>query len=294
MVDVEHVDLKHDNYAASITNVGAMLRTLTHRERPLVVGFRRDEASPAFRGAVLAPWPNRIPGGHYTFKGTAHQLPITEPKRGSAIHGLVWWRTWRVMSRTGDRVDLGYALKPNPGYPFHLDLTVSYALDDVGLHWTVSATNTGRDAAPYGCGPHPYLTPGEGRADDWSLELPAATVRDGSATRPVADTALDFSSARPLASTILDHTFTSLISDGDGRVRARLASSHGAVTCTWNANECPWVQVYTYDYAERPDKRSGVAIEPMTCPPDAFNSGIDLIVLEPGASHRTTWTISAT
>ena len=48
--------------------------------------------------------------------------------------------------------------------------------------------------------------------------------------------------------------------------------------------------VYTADQVTRPERRrTAVAIEPMTCPPDALRTGVDLIELRPGASWRGTW-----
>ncbi|HWU31187.1 MAG TPA: galactose mutarotase, partial [Microbacterium sp.] len=60
----------------------------------------------------------------------------------------------------------------------------------------------------------------------------------------------------------------------------------------WDAG-CPWVQVHTADLPDPAASRRGLAVEPMTCPPDAFNSGTDLIVLEPGAAHTAGWSIRA-
>ena len=48
--------------------------------------------------------------------------------------------------------------------------------------------------------------------------------------------------------------------------------------------DTPWVQVYSGEQVSR----RGVAIEPMTCPPDAFNSHTDLVALEPGQTHSMT------
>ena len=55
---------------------------------------------------------------------------------------------------------LEHDLHPQPGYPFRLALTIEYALTDEGLSVSTTATNTGPDPCPYGCGFHPYLTLG--------------------------------------------------------------------------------------------------------------------------------------
>ena len=62
-----------------------------------------------------------------------------------------------------------------------------------------------------------------------------------------------------------------------------------AVTVWADAEAYPWLQVFTGDSLPEPLRRtSGVAVEPMTCPPDAFRSGQDLVVLAPGRSSRAT------
>jgi aldose 1-epimerase len=53
------------------------------------------------------------------------------------------------------------------------------------------------------------------------------------------------------------------------------------------------VQVHTGDRPEPADHRRGLAVEPMTCPPDAFTSGVDLVHLGPGESHEASWSIAA-
>lgn len=295
------VELRHGPYSAVVTEVGATLRELRHDGRPLVVAFGADEIRPNYRGAVLAPWPNRITDGRYTFAGEERQLPLTEPARGNALHGLAGWVRWSVLSQTADTAELGHSLVPFTAYPHPLDLRVRYVLDDAGLHWTVAATNTGTGPAPYGTAPHPYLVAGDGKVNDWSLELPAseylAVTEDRLlplAVEPVEQAGFDFRSPRDLGDIFIDHAFTGLAAGDDGLARAFVrAAGGGGVVCSWNPVECPWVQIHTADRPGESGDRIGLAVEPMTCPPDAFNSGTDLVVLEPGQTHETTWTISA-
>lgn len=295
------VELRHGAYSAVVTEVGATLRELHHDDRPLVVGFDADTIRPNYRGAVLAPWPNRVTDGTYTFEGQERRLPLTEPDRGNALHGLVGWVRWDVLSQDGAEATFRHSLVPFPAYPHPLDLRVRYLLDDDGLHWTVSATNTGDGPAPYGTGPHPYLVAGAGRVDDWSLELPAAEYLKVTPDRlipvgvePVETAGFDFRSSRQLGDIFIDHAFTGLTADAGGVavVRVRADDGHG-VLCSWNTAECPWVQIHTADRPGESGDRIGLAVEPMTCPPDAFNSGTDLVVLAPGQTHETTWTIAA-
>ena len=298
-----HFGLTAGAYHATIASVGASLRTLEHHGRPLIVPFDADEVRPAFRGATLAPWPNRVVDGRYTFAGAQQQLPLTEPARGHALHGLAVWLDFAAVDRTGSSVTMVATIEAQDGYPHRVDVTVGYELDDHGLHTTVTGTNTGTSAAPWGTGPHPYLVAGDGRLDEWTLGLPADTVLTVTADRLIPQSladvatetagALDFREPRRIADTFIDHAFTGLRRDTDGRTSVSLRAPEGTgVEMTWDT-ACPWVQIHTADRDIPSLNRLGLAVEPMTCPPDAFNSGTDLTVLEPGASAAASWTVRA-
>lgn len=296
------IDLKHGPYTASIATVGASLRTLQFQGRDLVFPYAADEVRPAYRGAILAPWPNRVSDGRYSFNGVRHQLNLTEPRRGHALHGLLVWQDWSIDSTTSSSVTLSCTLVAQQGYPFPLHLQAIYTVDDNGLNTAVTAVNIGPGAAPYGVAAHPYLVAGEGTVDDWALELPAQKVLQVTAERLIptglADVGgpgveeYDFRQARPVGSVHIDHAFTGLIRDTAGQATLRLTRSDSTGTAMIWGEECPWVQIHTADAPEA-GARHGLAVEPMTCPPDAFNSNIDLNVLQPGETHTARWTIQA-
>ena len=297
------IDLAHGDYRSSVASVGASLRSLTFQGRELVVPFGADEVRPAFRGATLVPWPNRIVDGSYTFDGVQQQVALTEPARGNALHGLGGWLDYRVVDRGDDFVELATTIQAQQGYPHRLDITVLFRLDDEGLTTVVSARNTGGNAAPFGTGPHPYLVAGDGTVDDWTLTLPASSVLTVTADRlaPVALAdvsteqagAFDFRAPRAIADVFIDHAFTGLQRDADGvaSVELRADDGHG-VAMRWDA-ACPWVQIHTADQPDPAISRLGLAVEPMTCPPDAFNSATDLIVLQPDETTSASWRIQA-
>ncbi|MBO0979660.1 aldose 1-epimerase family protein [Microbacterium sp. SD291] len=288
-------------YEAVIASVGASLRSLTVDGRDLVVPFDADEVRPGYRGTTLAPWPNRIVDGRYSFGGAEHQLPLTEPARGQALHGLLSWAEFSDRLVEDDRVVLAAVIEPQTGYPFRVEVETEYRLDAGGLTQTVTARNIGADAAPWGTGPHPYLVAGAGGVDAWTLRLPASEVLTVTPDRlsPIVVEPLsehpewDFRTARTIGDVFIDHAFTGFART-DGIAEVRLTAGDGTgVAMTWD-ERCPWVQVHT---ADNPGidgiHRIGLAVEPMTCPPDAFNSGTDLVVLAPGDAHAASWTIRA-
>jgi aldose 1-epimerase len=266
---------------AVVTEVGAGLRSWRVGGRELLDTFAVSEAGDGYRGKLLAPWPNRLRGGRYTFEGVEHRTPVTEPETSSALHGLVLWVNWRPVRRETHRVRLSYVLHPQPGYPFTLGLEVEYALLADGLAVSLRATNLGAARAPFGAGFHPYLTFGEQRIDDCVLELPAAG---------------DFQRARPIGSLALDTCFEALDRDADGTARVRLAAPDTGHSVTlWMDEGFRYVQVYTADTVPDPARRrGGIALEPMTCAPDAFNSGEGLVVIAPGESYAARWGLTAT
>lgn len=298
------IPLQYDDFAAVITEVGAGLRELTWRGRPLVIGFAEDETPDAYQGAILAPWPNRIADGQYWFGGESHQLDLSEPERLNALHGLVNWAAWDIeqVSAAGasdmSRVRLTHRLWPKPGYPHVLDLVVDYRLTDDGLTLGLTATNAGDSPAPYGGSFHPYLVAGSGDADSWSVQSPAGSYLTVDPNRllprgiaPLAE--FDFREPMPLGGLEIDHAFTDIAFDDAGLAALTLTDDAGqGVRMTWD-RRCPWLQLCIPGKRRADLHRKALAVEPMTCPPDAFNSEVDLIVLEPGESHSFELTIGA-
>ncbi|MFI6318467.1 aldose 1-epimerase family protein [Nonomuraea sp. NPDC050556] len=278
--------LEAGGYTAEVSPRGAALRLLRHGSRDLVTTWEDSGGPiPYYAGAILAPWPNRVGGARYTFGGVPYELEVTEPERGHALHGLVSAAEWRVVEHLAVEDDhafvrLAHTVAPAPGYPFTLELQVKHHLDASGLTTTVTARNTGQEAAPYGVGPHPWLLP-----DADELEIPASQVLLADAAMlpaelvDVAGTPYDFRKPRAVGRTAIDHAFTGL-SAGE--------ASAGGVRVSWDPAVLPWVQVCVGEQVGY----HGLAIEPMTCPPDAFNSGTDLVVLQPGDEHAASWTIS--
>jgi aldose 1-epimerase len=253
---------------------------------------------PRYRGAAIAPWPNRIVDGRYRFDGTEHRLPLTEPERQHALHGLVSWTRFTAVQEDARCATWAHDLVAQTGYPWSLELRVTHELSDEGLTTSVHATNLSDTPAPYGVASHPYLRVGDAPLDGCLLTLPADRVLQVTPDRlipqaltDVDNTSFDFRAPRVVGRTEMDHAFTGL-TERAAQVELR-APDGRAVRCSWDAAVLPWLQVHTADVPGDPDHRAGLAVEPMTCPPDAFNSGTDLIVLEPGASHTASWTISA-
>lgn len=293
-------ELSFGDYRASIASVGASLRALTFAGRDLVRGFGADELRPAYRGVLLAPWPNRVIDARYEWEGQTHQLAVSEPARGHALHGLVVWHDFAAIAVSETAVTLTTTIVPQAGYPHRVRVAVTYRLDADGLHTEVDAENLGPGIAPFGWGSHSYLVAPGDRVDQWHLDLPAATVQEVTPDRliptglaPVAETGFDFRDPRQITTTEIDHAFTDLAfttvaGDTAEYTRVRLVDAAGVgAEMTWDAR-CPWVQIHTADLPDAELSRRCLAVEPMTCPPGAFNDGTDVLALRPG-QHSTGW-----
>ncbi|KUJ65575.1 hypothetical protein ACZ90_46560 [Streptomyces albus subsp. albus] len=261
--------------------------------------LRAEDRITGGRGQILVPWPNRVSGGRYRWGGEDLQLPLSEPEHGNAIHGLLRWTSWQVTESGGPRVALQTSLWPQPGYPFHLRVRADYALGDAGLEVTVTTWNGSGNIAPYGVGQHPYLTIGTATVDEALLTVPAETwLRTDESGLPVAEepvsgTPYDFRTARAIGGERLDTPFGSLQRDARGRTVVRLAhpsGDHG--TDLWLGEGTNYLQIYTGDTLPEPERHRAVAIEPMSCPPNAFATGASVVSLEPGEQHTMRWGIS--
>lgn len=290
-----NVDLEYADYRATVVEVGAGLRTLTKAGADLVAGYGEDEMCSGGRGQILLPWPNRIADGRYEFALKKWQLPLTEPGRRNASHGLTRWANWTLAEQTPSRARWTYVLHPQPGYRGLLELSVDYQLSDLGLRVETTATNIGRRAAPYGAGAHPYLTVGR-PIDDCELTLPAATrcpstVRGlPGAPEPVRAGGFDFRRPRVIGAAVFDDVFGDL-DHAEGAATAELRDPDSGRSATiWVDDAYRWVQVFSGE-GQGALARQALAVEPMTCPANAFTSTVDLVILKPGNTHRAIYGI---
>ncbi len=281
----DQFEISAAGYVAVVTESGAALRVLRHHGRDLVHGFGEAEMSSGGRGQLLMPWPNRIRGGRYSFDGRDLQLGLTDPSNGNASHGLARWAAWTLEEQTDTSVSLVYRVMAQTGYPWALDLHVLYDLSADGLVVTQTTTNLSPEPAPCASGAHPYLAVGD-TIEDLELCVPARTrvLMDDRqipvASEPVSG-AYDFTSPRRIGDSVLDDGFGDLAHE-EGRATVTLADpATGRGVALWVDEHHRWLQLYT---PPSDGTRPAIAVEPMTAPADAFNSGTDLVTLAPAGT----------
>lgn len=289
-------ELRHGEQRAVVVEVGGGVRRYDVGDREVLHPYDRDARCDGAHGAPLIPWPNRLADGRYSFDGNDYQVALTEPEKHNAIHGFLRWRSWQAQEQTATRVVMTTTLYPLMGYPFAVHVTVDYTLSDGGLTVRTTATNVGAVTAPYGCGQHPYLSPGSGLIDDCTLQLGAATRVSTdpdrqlpTGTEPVEGTPYDFRRPRQIGDLEVDYAFTDLDRDDEGLAWMRLTGQDGRTAAVWVDDAYPYLEMYTADTLAPDRRRRGLGAEPMTLPPNGLATGECVQRLEPGDTHTATW-----
>lgn len=288
------IEINSGDFKAKINSYGASLIYLSKNGFDLI---EPDTKPNLYAGSVLAPWPNRIKDGRYKFKNKIFELPINEVAKNNALHGLVANSDWQEISKTQTSVELEYILDSPEIYPGKLKLTTSYKFITDYLEVSISALNIGNQMSPYGVSIHTYFVAGEKvKNDQLFLQIPSSEFMQVDLERllpigvqrvDIAD--LDFRVSKQISNLFIDHAFK--VDPALPKLVRLVNALNLGVTIEFDGST-KWIQIHTADRQGGDDSRMAVAIEPMSCPPDAFNSGIDLITLAPTQSHTFTIKIS--
>lgn len=281
---------------ATITELAAALREFSIGGVELTESYPEYSSPPFADGIVLMPWPNRVADGLWHLDGVPQQLDLTEVERHNALHGLLRFTAYRLVERTEGSVTLGAVVFPQHGYPFHLDTTVRYELVDNGLSVTHHVRNLSQAKAPVAIGTHPFLAMSDVPTEQLELTVYAATRFEVDARlNPIREIDVDgpnydLRPGRPVKDLQLDDAFGGLITvDG---VSAVLRAPDGREVRLLQDDNHPYLQVFTTrSFPKKNGPGLAVAVEPMTAPPNALNTGIGLRWLEPGESWDVNWGI---
>ncbi|PCN48368.1 hypothetical protein Csp2054_06515 [Curtobacterium sp. 'Ferrero'] len=283
---------------AVVTEVAAGIRELRVAGFDLTEPFAVDQAPPGADGIVLVPWPNRVAGGRWELDGAAQQLDVSEPKYGNASHGLLRFSPYRTVSQTESSIEQEATIHPQHGWPFTLETRVHHELVDDGIRVTHTITNRSGSRAPFAVGAHPYLRAGDTPPEDLVVTLDAATafstneqkVPDGSFD--VTGTDSDLRAGRRAGDSDLDTAYTDITPDAEGVRRTTVHGPEGDGVELWQDESFRYVQVFTSRTFPRGEGTGlAVAVEPMTAPANALNSGEGLRWLEPDETWTGTWGI---
>ncbi|UVT14333.1 MAG: hypothetical protein H8K04_10720 [Nitrospira sp.] len=252
------------------------------QETDIVWGYSGGNHKRGGQGDVLIPFPGRIGHGCYSFDGQQFQLECNDKEGPNAIHGFVRNVPWHVREAQANRVTFDVRLDADAytgrGYPFSLEVRVTYELDAQGLSCSFTVNNVGPRAAPVGVGFHPYFTVGTSLIDEAEVEIPCAGYLEFNerlvptgVILNAAGTPWDYRRHREIGRQRFNHCYVQLERDAQGMatVSLRHTPSGRAIDVVMDSAFSA-VVVYTGDaIADAP--RAALAIEPMTCASDAFN-----------------------
>lgn len=293
------IRLSRGDWSAVVAPFGGSLRGVAWRGRPVATGYSGADNKVGGEGDVLIPFPGRIAGASYDFGGVTHQLEPTDRGGVHAIHGFVRNLPWNVVGESAHSASFLLEFTGAPGYPFPLEVSIVYSLEEDGLVCTTSVRNIGEGPAPVAVGFHPYFSVGSETVDGDTLTLPFDALLEfedlipTGRVLPVAGTALDFRDGRAIGETVIDNCFLNPTRDADGLARVRLTGPDREVT-VWMDGSYDYCVLFTGDTLPRQSRRRALAIEPMSCGSDAFHHPAwGLRVLAPGETFHGTWGVGA-
>lgn len=276
-----------------VASLAAALRSYEYDGVGLTETWGDGDIPAGGAGMLLAPWPNRVAGGRWLLHGKEQQLDITEPSTGNASHGLLRNTGYRAIEEAGDRVVLEAEVFPQHGYPFHLLHRARYHLTEQQLTVTQEVVNASTEPAPFALGAHPYLKISDVPTEDLTLTVLADAMfetddRSIPTDRVAVSGQHDLRRGRRIGDIRFDTAFTGLHEVG-GRYEHVLSAPDGRRVTLWADSSFSYAHVYVN--TNYPGVQKAVAIEPMTAPANALNSGEGLRWLEPGASFSAEWGI---
>jgi aldose 1-epimerase len=250
----------------------------------------------SFKGSNLFPFPNRIRDGKYTFHDQDHQLNMNFLQENNAIHGLVFNSKFKVVDKEDGQIActliVEYSAEPAPGYPFSYLFKVEYKLkEETGFECKIKVANTMDKSIPVGHGWHPYFKAGSETVNVLALEFPADKMVDVDERNiPTGNSKVynEFNTLKEIGDTKLDNCFEISQNDCQANITLKNTSTGFGYTIWQETGKYKYnfLQVYT------PPDRKSIAIEPMTCAPDAFNNKEGLIILAPLERFQASWGIS--
>jgi aldose 1-epimerase len=301
MLQPQFVELKLDSetaVTATISTAGAALKRLTVGGTDLITLTTGHELNPYADGLLMAPWANRIDGGKWKLDGQELQLEINDPIMNNAIHGLVSQTVFEIANKTESSVTLSTLIQPTAGYPFKLEISVTFELTSDGIDVKHHAKNLSENAAPFVVGAHPYLQISGTPTEELEIKSSVRTVdlvnerKIPIGKQDISGSEFDITDWRELSTCDFDHGFSNLVRDSNGRAHHLLRSPSGEMLDIWQSAEMKYAFIFTPDfYTNNADQtpRTAIAIEPQTGPANAFNSKEDLIWIEPNQAFDASW-----
>jgi aldose 1-epimerase len=282
--------------SAIISPIGAALLSLNLAGNQVIEKLATDRPE-LYAGVVMAPWSGRVAGGAWVHPdGRNFQLPINEPARNNALHGLVFDKEFVVARSTESSLELSIEITESEGYPFQLKLAIAYELDGGELICSFAVKNLSTEKAPFGLGFHPYFST-KWLGDEVPITNSAKTVYEldqnliDTGTQKTAGSTKDLSVGKLAVGASLDDDFTDLDFVA-GVSRTTLSNSAGSGIEIWQEDVFRHNVIYTTDaYEAENGTVTAVAIEPCISAVNVLNTHSDLLWIQPNQTQSGSWGI---
>jgi aldose 1-epimerase len=271
--DFAHIDL----------SLGAALTQLNLNGQDVIKYPLKDgEPKKGYPSAILFPFPNRVKDGKYTFEGKEYSLEMNDLEAHNAIHGLVAFETFELISRTPSKIVAKYVYKGlNEGYPFPFEIKVIYQLKESSLLFNVEVTNSGSGNMPYGFGWHPYFGFDGTSIGEMTLKAPKRRRMElNERYIPTGEYEVEKAQIINLKNNILDNVFAIEKEGSESEVTLRFKKKKLIVSQKTGKNKLNYMVLYI------PPSRNCIAIEPQSCNTNAFNNDEGLLILASGKKNK--------
>jgi aldose 1-epimerase len=275
-----------DTSCAIIPAYGAALNSYKVKSREWIEGYENaaQMQKEPYRNVVLAPFPNRTDKATYSFEGKKYTLPVNREKEQNAIHGLLYNKVFEVIDEEVMEDEASVILShyyegDTPGYPFEFQINITYTLhEDNTLSVETIITHDNEGSIPFGLGFHPYFA-----IENGTLHFPECKILEaGSDLIPTGKTK-PFEHSGKKADLKKLNLDTCLEINNPKKALFKLEENGS--TLQISSEDFAYFQLYT------PANKKSIAIEPMTCPANALNSGKGLLLLKPDKIYRFNWKI---
>ncbi len=269
-------------------NLGASLQQLNLNNKAILNGITDDENGietykNMFNSAFLFPFPNRIEHGKYSFEGENYQLACNESALNNAIHGHIYNKSFKIKniesSETKASIILNYDYKGDiDGFPFPYKLSIIYKFERNRITITFKVLNTGEQLFPFGIGWHPYFN-SNNLAESVLNFKGKFQYKLSDKMIPISKHQFPFKAPLKINDISLDDCFIL----EKPKINLATKTTHLEINFK-SVSETNYLQIYT------PENRKSIAIEPMTCAPNCFNSKDGLLKLAPNKTFN--WVIT--
>lgn len=248
-----------------------------------------------YKSEILAPFPNRLNKGKFTFEEQEYIFPSNEVDRGHALHGFLAKEPFELLEEDVSenlRLKLKYTYKKKYAYfPFEFDMILQYEIIDEKFKISFELINIGTESLPFGLGWHPYLLFEEDeKVSIDSCHLNGILMDENMI--PIGSHKPTQFKSQKIEQLNLDNTYQfQNLNEPNLIILSRTLKSGKILSLTF-ANESMQT-AFEYLQIYHPLHSTSIAIEPMSCNVDAFNNKEGLLVLESQQSKTFEFSIQA-